>query len=153
MRCWIFQFNPDKFRWFDWIRENRPAEQWLVTRYALDIRRGDKVAIWATGRDAGIYAISEVITDPKDEPLNNDEEKYFEEKSYKTRFLQYKSVWIKHTKTFIETPLSKKDCLEDPILKKMQIFKKIPATNVKLSKTEWNRILELIERKVEEHSI
>ncbi|MBS7638515.1 EVE domain-containing protein [Candidatus Bathyarchaeota archaeon] len=62
MRCWIFQFNPDKFRWFDWIKENKDAEQWLVTRHMLDIRKGDKAAIWASERDAGIYALSEVIT-------------------------------------------------------------------------------------------
>lgn len=147
MRYWIFQFNPDKFRWFDWIKENKGAEQWLVTRHELDIRKGDKVAIWASGRGAGIYALGEVITDPKDEPLNKEEEKYFKEGSYRVRFLQYKSVWIKHTKIFIENPLTRKECIEDPILKSMEILKKIQATNVKLRQKEWNRIIELIERK------
>lgn len=147
MRCWIFQFNPDKFRWFDWIKEKKEAEQWLVTRHELDIRKGDKVAIWASGRDAGIYALSEVITDPKDEPLNKEEEKYFKEKSYKIRFLQYKNVWIKYIKIFIEKTLTRKECIEDPILKNMEILKQIQTTNVKLRQKEWNRIIELLERK------
>ncbi|MEM2893345.1 MAG: EVE domain-containing protein [Candidatus Bathyarchaeia archaeon] len=106
------------------MKENKEAEQWLVTRHELDIRKGDKVAIWTSGRDAGIYALSEVITEPKDEPLNKEDEKYFKEKSYKIKFLQYKSVWIKHIKIFIENPLSKRECMGDQILKNMEILKK-----------------------------
>jgi 5-methylcytosine-specific restriction protein B len=153
VRFWIFQFNPAKFRWFDWIREKKEAEQWLVTRHELDIRRGDKVAIWASGKNAGIYALGEVITDPKSEPLNEEEKKYFKDKSYNDRFLCKKSVWIKHVKIFIENPLLKTECIEDPILKNMEIFKQSQATVIKLRQKEWERILELLGRRIEEHRI
>lgn len=33
-RCWMFQFNPTIYRWFDWIKENRETEQWLTSQHA-----------------------------------------------------------------------------------------------------------------------
>jgi len=67
------------------------------------ISGGEKVAIWASGKNADIYALGEVITDPKSEPLNEEEKRYFKDKSYNDRFLCKKSVWIKHVKILLKT--------------------------------------------------
>jgi len=55
----VFQFNPAIYRWFDRIKENKETEQWLTSQYAKDVHEGDKVAIWASGENAGVYAIGE----------------------------------------------------------------------------------------------
>lgn len=62
MRTWIFQGNPTSST----STVSRPALfAWLVTRYADEIREGDRVFIWRTGGQqgapAGIVAEAEVV--------------------------------------------------------------------------------------------
>jgi hypothetical protein len=55
---WIFQFNPKKYPWFDRIKETRNPELWLESQHPEYMKKGDFVAIWASGKNAGVYALS-----------------------------------------------------------------------------------------------
>jgi hypothetical protein len=52
---WIFQYvlkeNPPK--WAERVKKGKP-EYWRVTRYKNDIKHGDTVYIWESGKDGGI---------------------------------------------------------------------------------------------------
>jgi len=143
---WVFQFNPAVYRWFDRIKENRETEQWLTSRYVKDIREGDKVAIWASGEKAGIYAIGEIVTNPRKSSLNPEQEKYWTNINDISKFREEYSVVIKYLKVIIDRPLLEDECRKDPILSDMAVLKQPQGTNFILTKKEWNKIIELIDQ-------
>jgi len=146
VKYWVFQFNSAIYRWFDWIKEKRETEQWLTSQHARDIHKGDRIAIWASGQKAGIYAIGEIITDPRKRPLNPEQEIFWTEKTDIYKFQDKKSVIIKYLKIIIEKPLLEDNCIKDPILSAMDVLKQPQGTNFPLTRKQWNRILELIDQ-------
>lgn len=146
-KYWVFQFNPTIYGWFDWIKENRETEQWLTSQHARDIRERDKVAIWASGDKAGVYAIGEIVANPRKRPLNPEQEKYWTKKTDVYKFREKNSAIIKYLKVFIDIPLLEDKCRRDPILSAMEILKQPQGTNFPLTKKQWNRILELLDEK------
>ena len=144
---WIFQFNPDIYDWFGWIKESRPSEQWLVSRFAKFICVGDQVVIWASGEKSGIYALGETITYPLKNPLNPEQAKYYtaNAKADIDKFKEKPSVFIKYLKVFVERPISKDLCKKDKVLSTLELNDFANATNFKLSKMQWNRILEMVQ--------
>ena len=146
-KSWVFQFNPAIYGWFDWIKENRGTEQWLTSQHARDIRNGDKVAVWASGDKAGVYATGEIVANPSKRPLNPEQEKYWTRKADVYKFQEKNSVTIKYLKVIIDRPLLEDKCRKDPILSAMEILKHPQGTNFQLSKEQWNRILELMDKK------
>jgi len=147
LKYWVFQFNPAIYRWFDRIKENKETEQWLTSQYAKDIHEGDKVAIWASGEKAGVYAIGEIITNPRKSPLTTEQEKYWANKEDIYKFREKYSVTIKYLKVIIDRPLLEDECNKDPALSDMAVLKQPQGTNFPLTKKQWNRILELIDQK------
>lgn len=140
---WVFQFNPSTYRWFDRLKENKETEQWLTSRHVRDIREGDKVAIWASGEKAGIYAIGEIVTNPKMNPLDPKQEKYWTNKEDICKFEENCSVIVKYSKVIIDRPLLESKCHSDPFLADMAVLKGAQGTNFSLTRKQWNRIVEL----------
>ncbi len=60
---WIFQVNPDSFDLVAALQKNL-LTTWSVTAHKNEIQPGDKVIIWATGKEAGCYALAEVTGKP-----------------------------------------------------------------------------------------
>jgi hypothetical protein len=143
----VFQFNPVIYGWFDWIKENRGTEQWLTSQHSREIREGEKVAIWASGKKAGVYAIGEIVANPRRRPLNPEQEKYWTRKMDVYKFREKKSVIVKYLKVVIDRPLLEDTCRRDPVLSDMEILKQPQGTNFPLTKGQWNRILELLDEK------
>ena len=59
---WQFQCNPQKY---DIVNEwkNSSQETWRISAHKKDIRKGDKVIIWVTGKDCGCYGLCTVNSD------------------------------------------------------------------------------------------
>lgn len=146
-KCWVFQFNPITYRWFDWVGEKRDIEQWLASQHTRQIHKRDKMAIWASGDKAGFYAIGEIETNPSKKPINQEQEKYWTKSTDVCKFQEKSSVIIKYVKLFIDRPLLAEECLRDPILQSMEILKQPQGTNFPLTIEQWNRILQLIHKK------
>lgn len=145
---WLFQFNPAVYRWFDWVKENRETEQWLTIQHAQHIQTGDKIVIWAAGNIAGIYAIGEILENPRIQSFNIQQKKYWTKKAInECKFQNKKSVTVKYLKLLVDKPLLETKCIKDPTLSTMRIFKQAQGTNFPLTKKQWNRILELISMK------
>lgn len=144
-RHWIFQFNPDIYDWFSWIKENKTSEQWLVSRFAKLMCIGDKAAIWASGEDGGIYALGELVTYPQKKPLNPEQANHYKIIADLDKFKEKPSVFIKYLKVFVDRPISKDLCKKDKVLSTLELNDFANATNFKLSKMQWNRILELVQ--------
>jgi hypothetical protein len=143
LKYWIFQFNPAVYRWHEWIKENCEMEQWLTNQHSKEIRKGDRVIIWASGEKAGIYAIGEVLENPSKRTLNPKQEKYWTKKEDIQKFEEKNSVIIRYLK-MIDNPIPEDVCRKDPILKNMEILKQPQGTNFPLRKEQWKRILKII---------
>lgn len=62
MNTWLFQANPSRFD-LDAFLAAKPTEtEWLVSRYAERIRPGDRVFLWRSGDDAGVFAEAVALT-------------------------------------------------------------------------------------------
>jgi len=106
------------------------------------------VVVWASGPKAGVYAIGEILTNPKRKPLNQEQKKYWNIKTDVFKFLSNKSVIVKYSKIITDNPLLKGECEQDPILSGMPVLKGIQATNIPIGKRYWDRILELLHGRV-----
>ncbi len=145
-RYWMFQFNPAVYDWFSRIKLNPPYEQWLVTSNASLVCVGDKVAVWASGKDGGVCALAETISYPLKNPLNAEQAKYYSSEDAADRFRKKPSVNIRYMKTFPDKPVAKAACEVDPVLCSLEILKTFnEATNFKLTKAQWGRILEMVQ--------
>jgi len=147
LKQWVFQFNPAIYGWSSRIKENRETEQWLTSQHARDIREGDKVAIWASGEKAGVYAIGEIITNPRKRPLDTEQEKYWTTKEDVSKFRMNCSVIIKYLKVIIHMPLLENECSKDATLSDMAVLNQPQGTNFPLTRKQWNRIIELVDQK------
>jgi hypothetical protein len=141
-KYWLFQFNPGIYNWFGWIRENRDTEQWLVTRHSKFICEGDMVAIWSSGKSAGIYALGWIISYPRKTPLNEVQLKYYLEKDDSLKFLKKPSVVVKYSNLIAENPIAQDQCKKDAILSAMEVLTNPEGTNFRLRRQQWERILE-----------
>jgi hypothetical protein len=68
LQTWIFQGNPEYFDIDGYFATNPDRFVWLVTRYADEMRPGDRVFIYRTGPTAGVVAEAEIIGAPAPQP-------------------------------------------------------------------------------------
>jgi len=134
MAYWLFQGNPKYYRIIDGIRDFTQMP-WLVTRYAKEMQPGDGVLIWMSGKDAGVYAISELLEPPQLIPSPPDIGYWLD-----------KSLMGKRPQAiirFIERPLLRSELKQDPVLKSLVVLRQPNATNFKVTPAEWKRVYEL----------
>lgn len=78
---WVFQANPRMYDLIGALREGS-VSRWKVNAHRDKIHIGDKVIIWATGSDAGCYALAEV-TGELDLIAKDEKEKvFYKDESY-----------------------------------------------------------------------
>lgn len=70
---WIFQGKSDAYDFSSAIRLNL-LEEWNVKQHRKTIKNGDKAIIWLTGKNAGCYALADIISDPGQWGISNDHE-------------------------------------------------------------------------------
>lgn len=144
---WIFQGSIKKYKIEDSLKEvlSKDGEMhWTVNRYKKDIKIGDIGLIWmcAYGTKVGIYAVTEILSEPKVIDEFEFEQKYWNvEKN-----LPQSRVRMKLTKLLLDTPVYKTKLKELKETKDMNIIRCAMGTNFKVSETEWNKIEELISK-------
>ncbi len=94
------------------------------------------LAILASGEKAGVYAIGEIITNPRQKSLNPEQEKYWSKKTDIYKFQEKNSVIVKYLKVVIDRPLLEDECTRDPILSAMQVLKNRQGTKKNLTEYE-----------------
>lgn len=150
-RIWIFQANPNRYDIFNALSDPELDKQsWQVKRYKNEIQRGDIALIWMSGsrKEAGIYAIAEIVSDPlimADFPA---EEKYWvnEEDEGKKKRLK---VIVSIKQNLVNNPVLRDELKNIKELKNLSILKKCPrGTNFKVEKAEWHVIKKIMEEKI-----
>src|SRR5215203_3764247 len=65
---WLFQANPKQYQLAEELMniEQGDTDGWSVTSHRTEMRAGDLVILWQAGNDAGIYAIGELLDEPRE---------------------------------------------------------------------------------------
>ncbi len=143
---WLFQANPERYDIISALSDKNLEKQcFLVNQYKDEIKKNHIALIWMSGKDAGIYAITEIISDPE---IRNDfpqEEQYWSDEKDKEKNLLRVVVEIKQN--LIKNPLLKKEMKEVKELENLSIFKFSQGTNFPITDIEW----EIIRKKINEN--
>lgn len=146
-KYWLFQANPDTYRIFDWWKDHPKDDSiiWSIRQYAKEVRRGDFGCIWLSGPKAGVYALIEIVSDPKTIERTDSEKSYWVDK--KELLKSSKRSNLKYINKLFNSPIYREYCRQDSVLSDMVIFKQAQGTVFKLSKIQWDRIIEIIKRR------
>lgn len=142
---WMFQFKQGTYRWFDWIKRNPGNDQWLVSQHVEEIRKGDHVAIWASGAKGGVCATGEIMTNPRKEPIDPEQAEYWKREEDAMKLKGKPSVRVKYHRILADNPLSRNECRGDPVLSRLAVLRSSQGTNFRLRESQWKRILELVQ--------
>lgn len=134
MAYWLFQGNPKYYRILDGIRDFDEMP-WLVTRYAKEIAPGDGVLVWMAGKEAGIYAIAEVIEPAKPREELSDKDYWIDPKRAEGK-LQAK---IRFLRKLLGQPLRRHELKHDAILKDLLVIRAPNSTNFRVTPEQWER--------------
>lgn len=133
-RFWIFQANPNKYRIEESLKLER-EEYWNLNQHAKKVDVGDRVLIWICGKEAGVYAVGTVVTEPELMPDSDKGMKYWlasnEGRRVKPRVL------VRYDEVFLDNPLLRKYIRCDPALWNLQILRQPRGTNFPVSEEEW----------------
>jgi hypothetical protein len=143
-RTWIFQANPQRYDIINALADDEIGidMHWLVNQHKRDIVKGDTGIIWLSGKEAGIYAITEIVTDPQIMGEPEAEKKYWADEDDKEG--EKLRVKMKIVKNMLNRPLSKERILQTNGLQMMSIFRNPRGTNFYVTPDEWNKIKGLI---------
>ncbi|MEI7502878.1 MAG: EVE domain-containing protein, partial [Paludibacter sp.] len=137
---WVFQANP---KYYD-IQSALHAgvlKTWRVSQYKKEIKTGDKVILWITGKKPGIYALATVCSEVqkiKDEP---EEVEFYIDKTDIDKEID--GVELELEFNLVDAPILKENLPTHPVLKDLK--QGIQGTNLRATENEYNAILKLID--------
>lgn len=142
---WIFQANPERYDILNALSDEEIGDEmhWLVNQHKKDIAKGDIAMIWLSGKEAGIYALAEIVTDPQllEEPLA--EKKYWTDSEDKEG--SRLRVKMKILKNMLNRPLLKEQLRNTNGLQNLSILKLPRGTNFAVTPDEWQIMKNLID--------
>jgi EVE domain/Endonuclease NucS C-terminal domain len=141
---WIFQANPQRYDIMNALADDEIGDSihWLVNQHKTKISKGHIGMIWLSGKEAGIYAITEILTDPELMLEPEPEKKYWTDASDKEG--EKTRVKMKIIKSLLHSPLTKETILKTAGLQGMRILRQPQGTNFRVTTEEWEIIKTMI---------
>ena len=137
---WLFQANPTYFDIEGALAELKEMT-WLVNQGTTKFKAGQIGFIWKSGSYGGIVAQGTILNDPEDLPENPAEMKFNLDR---TRFSGPRLRVRIRVDQRVVPPLSRKQLLEHPVLKDLQVLAFANATNYVLSDEHYQMLEDLI---------
>ncbi len=135
---WLFQGNPDVYDVIGALR-NDHLLSWQVKQNADKIKSGDKVIIWVSGKQAGCYALAEVISEVSNTPAEEVEKKYYKKGGTDGDTPNVK-LKIKHN--LAEDPITKEEVSNVAALDKLDFGRQ--GTNFVASNKQYEALIAII---------
>ena len=143
---WIFQANPQRFDILNALADEEMKEDvWLVSRYKDKIQKGDIGIVWMCGKDGGIYALTEIMSNPEFMGEPEVSAKYWMSAAEKNQIRL--RVKLKYTLKMPDNPIFREELKSIPELKDMVIFRQPQGTNFPVRQKEWKVISELLKER------
>lgn len=121
---WIFQANP-KFYDIEGALSKINIISWSVNQYKKKIKKGDKVYIWVSGKESGLIAVGEILSNPSNIQPSTEDLTFYISNEKKQNNLR---VNISIIKKFSQK-ITKNQLLNHPILRELKIIAFPNATN------------------------
>ena len=142
---WIFQANPKEYDILNSLTDEKIGDEchWYVGQHREEIRKGHLALIWMSGKESGIYAVAQILSNPEITEEYEEEEKYWlNTKKETSRLLRVKLSILKR---LINYPIFRSELKKIPELKSLSILKFAQGTNFPVTKKEWEIISKIIE--------
>lgn len=136
-RVWIFQANPNRYDILNALSDEGigPIKHWLINQYKKEIAKGHIGLIWMSGKEGGIYALIEILSDPQFIRDTEEESKYWIDSKDKNK--NKLRVKLRLLKNMVNKPIYKSELRETPGLENLSIFKQSQGTNFPINSDEW----------------
>lgn len=135
---WIFQGNPKEYDIVKSLQDSA-LKTWRVKAHRDKIKKGDKVILWAGGKNAGVYALATIDSEVAIMSEPETEKKYYKDQ---TIYEDKERVHLKIDYNLYDQPLLKS------VLEQLEWFSKMKVgtqgTNFSSSKKEYDSILKLV---------
>jgi len=143
-KVWIFQANPTRYDILNALSDDKIGSEihWLVNQHKNEISKGHLGIIWLSGSEAGIYALTEIVSNPEFMREPEDEEKYWIDSSDKGE--EKLRVKMKVLKNLVNIPIYKNELRKTVELENISIFRQCQGTNFPLTNDEWRLIKKII---------
>lgn len=133
-RVWIFQANPNKYR-IEEALQDRAEDYWNLRQHAGDVHAGDRILIWVSGDEAGIYALGTVVTEPVVRTDAPESAPYWRPPENGGR--PRPRVLVRFDQTYLDQPIKKTFLLTDPVLQGLRVISFPRATNFPVTEEQW----------------
>ncbi len=137
---WIFQANPNRYDILNALADDEIGQEkhWLVNQYKNEIYIGDIGLIWLSGREGGIYAVTEIVSNSEFLIAPEKEEKYWIDSNDKNKKRLRVKMELKIN--LLNSPITKEDLRKTAGLENLSIFRQSQGTNFKVTENEWKII-------------
>lgn len=144
-RAWIFQTNPLRYGVLKALSNtslNDGIKCWQINQHGKEIKSGDMAFIWMSGKNSGIYAVAEVISDPEVmKDLPEDDKFWVSDEDKNQARLRVK---MKIRGTFLNNPLFRVKIKATPGFENLSILKYFQGTNFPVTRDEYKKLVEMI---------
>lgn len=143
-KIWIFQANPERYDILNALSDEEIGVDmhWLVNQYKTEISKGHIGIIWLSGKEAGIYAITEIVSDPQIMGEPEAEKKYWTDSSDKEG--EKLRVKMKIVRNLLNRPITKEIIKNTTGLQLLSILSYYRGTNFPVRPEEWAIIKDMI---------
>lgn len=142
---WFFQSNPKEYDILNALSDPEYKRMsWQINQHKHEIKKGDFVLIWVSGKEAGIYAVADIIEDPSMRyayPFNND--KHCVSQKAKERAAEKRLRAIVETKHKFKNPIYRQELIEKGV-NGSPVKGFYRKTNFKISEKDWHIIREIL---------
>ena len=144
-KIWIFQANPQRYDIINALADDEVGNEihWLVNQHKTEIKKGHLGIIWLSGKESGIYVITEILSDPQIIKEPESEKKYWADSSDKQD--DKLRVKMKIIQNLLKNPISKETIKKTEGLEYLSILRYFQGTNFPVKLDEWSIISKLIE--------
>jgi len=147
-RAWIFQANPNRYDILNALSDPELKKQcWQINQHKSEIKKGDIALIWMSGKESGIYAVTEVISDPENLADFPAEEKYWV--SDEDRGKKRLKVIIELKTNLVNNPVFRSELKDFLGLKGLSILNFFQGTNFPVKDAEWKIIKSKIQERID----
>lgn len=132
---WLFQSNPGVFR----LRDAMQAEAlrtFAVTSHKQEIKKGDHVILWQSGREAGCYGLARITSEVKEMEITEAERPFFS-----VIPMEPMRVELEVEYNFWSRPITWEMISSIPAFDDFNAG--VPGTNFKASEAQYNAFVEL----------
>ncbi len=140
MAFWIFKCNPERYRLDDRLTHPDTKITWTVSQFRDDIRPGDTVFLWVTGKERGIRAVMRVDEAPRMMAEMESEQAYWVDRDTQVQ------MRVLGTLTHRDVNLAHTELRDVPGLEELSVFKGFQqATNFSVTPAQGAILLRLVE--------